>query len=185
MSAVDSFRRYMEQLDPTPTDSDIDAQGFDGGERVGGWRVTDAGSADWALRRIAEKRGHLAEIEEHADEVIAQVTAWLEGERQREEPRIEFFASLLADYHRDLLAADPKAKTVHLLNGKLVARQTPDRVEVDESKVPTLPLEFQRVKIEADKKALLAHIKATGELPNGVTLVPGEIKFTAKTGGDE
>ncbi len=186
MSAMeDSLRQHLAQFDPTPTDDDIAAEGFDGGERIGGWRVTDAGSADWALRRIADAEKAQRAAIALAEQQIAQVNAWLEGETAKTQRTIDFFTGHLADYHRDLLAADPKAKTISLPHGKLVSRVTPDRVEVDEAEVAALPDGMKRVKVEPDKKAILAHVKATGELPVGVTLIPGEIRFSVKTGGDE
>jgi len=49
-------------------------------------------------------------------------------------------------------------------------RNNPDRVEVDD--VESLPKEFQRVKVEADKKALAEYSKAH-ELPPGCKWVSG------------
>ncbi len=193
MSAMeDSLRQHLAQFDPTPSDEQIEALGISdfpgdvaGSQAAQGWRVEDQGAADWALRRIAEAEAKQNAAMALAQQQIAQVNAWLEKELAKSQRTVDYFTGRLTDYHRQVLEQDPKAKTVALPHGKLTARQSPDRVEVAEEAVETLPESFKRIKVEPDKKALLQHIKQTGELPEGVTLIPGEIRFSVKTGGDE
>lgn len=43
-----------------------------------------------------------------------------------------YFAGLLAEWHREVLAEDPRQKTLRLPHGALTPRKAPDRFEVDE-----------------------------------------------------
>lgn len=133
----ESLRQHMAQYDPTPSDADIEAEGHDGGERTGGWQVTDAGSADWALRRIAGATSAKVEAQRLAEQQIAQVQAWLKGEQERADRTIHWFEGRLHDYHLQRLSEDPKAKTIRLPHGTLQMRAAPTQYLHDELTVDT------------------------------------------------
>jgi len=208
VNAEESLRAFQVQLDPTPSDEQIEALATfcDVVERTDGqdlpcprdemvpsddaaraahnWAIDNPDAADWALCRIGEAVEALAEVDGVFERQLRQLQNWRDREHDARQRTVAYFESKLADYHRELLDENPKNKTVHLPHGTLTARKAPDRVEIAEGMAPALPLEFQRVTITADKRGVLAHIKATGEILPGVTLISGELKFTAKPGGD-
>jgi hypothetical protein len=74
-------------------------------------------------------------------------------------------------------------KTASLANGVLRIRPVPDRLEIlDKEKVLADP-RFVRIvpeKREVDRKAIRDHVKATGEVPEGVEFIPQEPRFSCK-----
>lgn len=142
----------------------------------------DGSLADRMLRRVLRERRAVAADEAVAQSQIDQVNAWLE--RRRAAHDTSYLEACLRQYHEARLAADPKAKTIHLPSGQLVARKNPDRVTVEDATAffaeqgddPALV----RVKYEPDKPSILRHVKQTGHVPAGVTFVPGEVGFSVK-----
>lgn len=138
--------------------------------------------ADRMIRRVLRERRLLQADEAVAASQIEQVQAWLE--RRRTEHDTSYLEACLQQYHEARLAADPKAKTIALPSGALVARKNPDRVSVDDATEffagqgdnPDLV----RVKYEPDKPSILRHVRQTGEVPAGVSFVPGEVGYTIK-----
>lgn len=87
--------------------------------------------ADWAVRKIARERRRLAEARELAKAERSRIDEWEAEQTQRCETATAFFEDLLQNYHRRLLDDDPKAKTVRLPSGELVARKLPDSLICD------------------------------------------------------
>lgn len=158
--------------------------------------------ADWAVRKIGQARRRYAEQKELARAEVERITEWAEAMAQRCEHDCSFFEELLARYHRDVLRDDPKAKTIRLPSGELVARKKPDSLVTDGG-VDTLVWAREHdatiVHESVDKntlKRLLAPSenvrpegaeavdKATGEVVPGVWFKTGETAFTVKTGDE-
>ena len=181
----------LDQLDPVE-------------ESDGGFVVHDEASADWALRKLARVLAKAAEVtvlaERQRHAILASVQAYLDpidewaGEQiDRLAKDAEFFESLLLTFHRNVLAEDPRAKTIKLPHGTLSSRKLPDRWEFDE---PTFIKwasenadELLRTKIEIyraeAKKALsvatTGEVVWGGEIVPGVTVTTGERDFTVWT----
>lgn len=171
--------------------------------------VRDLAHADQVLRRLARVRRNLARAEDLYETQVAQLRQYIDAERHRAGQAEERLTWLLESFHRAVLAEDPKAKTVRLPSGELVARKAPDRWDFDDEAFLAWAAdhhpEFVRTKVEVDKptvkKALVGGvvdrdadnggglivarpghvISADGEVVPGVEVTPGEVRFTAKT----
>lgn len=142
------------------------------------WTVTDEESAAWALTRIRQARETAARrnapalllIREH-EAAIAALQATVDANNNRAQGTVDWFTIHLTRWHREQYEADPDPKhrtttSIDLPGGMLVSRQTSGRILAAD--VARLDEEFHRVKVEPDKNAIKAHIKASGEIPDGV-----------------
>ena len=57
-----------------------------------GFRVTDKGSADWCLRKIAAYRAEMAENQELVQAEIERLQQWLKAENEKAEQSIAYFS---------------------------------------------------------------------------------------------
>lgn len=174
-----------------------------------GFTIDNLEKAEWAVRKIARARRHLAEAKELAHAEQSRIVEWLADEEHRYQQSVEFLEELLARYHRHVLDDDPKAKTIRLPGGELVARKAPDSLLIDESDEriddtyawleanepaaivtrrsidkPTL----KRKLVASDKPesgGFLAMDPVTGEVVPGVLFRLGETAFRVKTDGDQ
>lgn len=182
MSAItDSWDDLDEHL------ADVDPD-----ELIGDTDRTDL--ADRMVRRIARNRRLLAVHEEVARGEIARIEEWLVTQRAALDTT--FVEEALRLYHEARLARDPKAKTIHLPSGSLVARKLPDRWEFDDDaflawaqdrRTDLIRMRDPEVDKPAAKKALRVLddgqiIDGTsGEFVPAVTVTPGDISFAVKT----
>lgn len=210
----------MSDLPDLPTPNEIDDgvlrafDALDAPEMVpddeGGFRISDAGQADWALRKLAGVRAKQAETDELAARQIqaiqAMVAPYLEPIHEWHRAQIErlsndasFWEGMLTLYHRDVvLAEDEKAKTVNLPHGTLSARKKPDQWKFGDEEfmawARNVAPELIRTKDEVDKALAKKTLKvgqfgeAILDLPagqvtaSGVEVVPGEVTFKIETG---
>jgi hypothetical protein len=153
------------------------------------WRITDASAADWALRKLAKARGRIDENVALGKSEVERVAAWVADANKAHERDVEYFESILRNWHEEQLAEDPKRKTVSLPGGKLVAAKNPDRVEIEDADTfIKWALENEtrwvRVKYEPEKAAIKQAggvVPETGEIAPGVSVVPGELRWKAVT----
>lgn len=97
------------------------------------FRIESTDQANWALRKLKKIRDKQAENDRLASDEIGRIQRWLSDVNSQLEREAGFFESLLVEYHRALLSADPEAKTVKLPMGTLRARQIKPQPElVDE-----------------------------------------------------
>jgi hypothetical protein len=79
-------------------------------------------------------------------------------------------------------------KSVRLIHGSIRKRKGRERVEIadEELFLSTASIDLIREQLlrQPDKKAILAHIKAHGEIPSGVDLTRGEDTLHIETGDD-
>lgn len=162
-------------------------------------QIVDLDRAARAVRRRYDADQALAEQEALYKAERERLDLWIEGERRRHGNRVRFLDACLEVFHRGRLAEDPKgAKTIRFPFGDLVARKTPDRVEVDEAVfVPwaethapgMLNPPKPRTPAKAEIKAAVGDIMAdgtvvnadTGEFIPGVTFIDGQVRYTVKT----
>jgi len=155
------------------------------------FRIYDLGGATWAMRKLAALRRRQAEVEEFANAEIARIRVYLTAEVKDINESAAFFERLLTDYHRGLLDADPRAKTVKLPHGSLRCRvQQPEFIRNDEELLAWAEVTDPQL-VEVKKSPRWAEIKkrgqpsgqnlvdtVTGELVAGVTVLYREPKFT-------
>ena len=141
--------------------------------------VSDQQSAEWTVRKIAEHRRRQREVDELYQAELYRLKKWMEKETEKEQNSILYLESLLIPW------AQAQDKSVSLPSGRVRFRKMPDNFIYDDQAIITwakkhLP-EAVRVKEEPDKAAIKAHVKATGELPDGLTIEPQEPKFEVVT----
>lgn len=163
-------------------------------EALGVFAIDSLDKANWAVRKIAVHAQRLADAEAFAKREFARLTLWLEGERDTAEQSSSFLAGLLRRYHEARLAEDPKAKTLHLPAGDLVARKQPDVWDIDDETLLVWAEANNRNDIvrrpepevdrNAVKKAFAAAagkaVTSDGDVVPGITVTDGETKFTVK-----
>lgn len=72
--------------------------------------VDGLGSADWAGRKIKRAQAAVDEAKAWRDRIVAEADAALARERERHEPTVTFFETLLADWLRREIEADTSKK---------------------------------------------------------------------------
>lgn len=151
------------------------------------YKIGGPSEADWALRKLAQARRRIAENDELARLEEQRLHEWHRQSCEPLERDIEYFESILRNWHEEQLEADPKRKSVSLPGGKLVAKN-PDSIEVDGEKFIPWALvnrpDWVRTKHEPEKAAIkqaAAIDVTTGEIAPGVTIVPGELRWKAVT----
>jgi hypothetical protein len=154
--------------------------------------IQNEGQANWALRKISQSQKRMQELQNVADEEIHKIEKWLLSDLAKEEKSVEFFTNLLNIYHLKLYEQDPKQyKSIRLPNGKLTRVKSQPTFERDEEvllkwlqergmesfierKVKPRWGEFKkRVRVSGNN----CIIPDTGELVEGVTVIPQEEKF--------
>ncbi len=144
-------------------------------------------SKDRANRAVWRLGRELADLD--SDEVlysteIQRLDQWIADRRRRVTNIRRFVEGLCEAFHAPILEHDKSRKTIKLPAGELQARKGPDSVEITDlgrfldAQADGSPL--VRVKREPDKPAVLRHVKDTGELPEGVTYVEGEVAFKVR-----
>jgi len=137
--------------------------------------VEDAERRLWVVKMLdAEAR----EVEAHYQNERERLDTW----KGCELGKVRRQRSWLEKGLRAFLEGAGK-KTMALVNGKLSLRKGREKVVIeDEDAFCLMYPEAVRTKVSPDKKAILAHTKATGEILEGCELVYGETSFTIKTG---
>lgn len=171
-------------LDPF-IDDDLDLSLEDEQERER-FRIDNDHTASWALRKMWKAERELNRLNENYEETVAILVERFEEACKPLASDLRFFESLLADYHRRLVEEGKADKTYRLPAGELVSRKTPDTVDVSDFAAlqdyaeGADHLNLVRIKVEADKRAILAAVKETGETIPGVVLKTGEVRYSAK-----
>jgi hypothetical protein len=130
--------------------------------------------AEEHLRKLAYWNTEMERINAHAQAEMDKIAAWKESEVGKVQSKIQWHEQGLQGF-----LWRSGAKTINLINGKLKRIKGRDRVEIPDidAFVGTAPGEFLNVKTIPDKTSIMAHIKETGEIPEGVDLVTGEDSF--------
>lgn len=149
----------------------------------GHWEVTDPGSADWALRKLGKVDAEAHAVSELAEQQIAAIEAWRGAEHKRLGTQRENWETLLAVYHRALLAEDEKAKTIRLPHGTLTARKLPDGIVIEDEEAllkwaSAEAVDYVRVRVDLNHSAIKAAVLKSGEIIPGVEVVEGQVKYS-------
>jgi len=76
------------------------------------FKVDTPEKADWALRKYAQAKQAINEYTRQRDEMIARANEWLAEVSAPHLETMRRMESLLAEYHREQLQKNPKAKTI-------------------------------------------------------------------------
>lgn len=108
------------------------------------FEITDINSLNWVFRKISAIKEKEAEIKSLADAEKQRITDWENQELLAIHSNLNYFESLISQYHAKQLESDPKAKTISTPYGKSKSRATKPQPK------------------QVDKEALLAHVKEAG-----------------------
>ena len=156
-------------------------------------RPMDLERAERLLRARARRIREMEQWEMVAQAERDRLEAWLADHRKR--LSTEWIDQQLEAFHRARLADDPRAKSISLPSGTLVARQGQPAWDINpdvflpwaQSHAPDLVRVKHEVDRAAVKKALLVEggnaISADGEVVPGVQVADAEVRFSIK--GDE
>lgn len=171
-------------------------------EGRGPWSVTDLGSAEWAMHRIAELDYQAEEIRAQAKAWRARYDQWEERELKPVESSKAYFAGHLIDYARQRMEAEPKLRHIDLPSGRIQARTVGPRAKVaDESAVIAFvkdwaaemgePIEdllrlrvdvpaatLKRIVDQRALKDLSVAVTPNGDYVPGVEVIEGQTTFT-------
>lgn len=162
--------------------------------------------ADWLLRRLARTRRQTADVRTVAAAERDRIDTWEAGRLQQLQKETDWLEDALAQYHRAVLAREPKRKSIDLPFGKLISRAQQPEWDIDPDVFLPWAWEHARELVNpgnpkppvatpdkaAVKKALsipgkpkpgeLVHpVTAGGEVPPGVAVLIREPKFEAET----
>lgn len=191
MSAMEQLDCYLER---EYIDYDVDEM-IPNDQR---FRIETKDQVIWAMRRIAGIEKDRQDAREVAQREINRIKAWLEQEEKRADTARRRLDALLEDYHRRVLAENPKAKTIHLPHGTLKLRsQQPEWKWDDEQLLPWLQQNLphyvrEKVTYIPDKAALKKAVQVvnsrvidphTGEVVPGVEVEMRPEKFIVEVEG--
>lgn len=94
------------------------------------FRIDDDGTAEWAMRHVAELDGELAVIAAQDAAWKAKIEDWRHRVSKHAEGRRRFFVAHLEDYQRRRREENPKAKTLALPSGKVTSTTTGGNAKV-------------------------------------------------------
>ena len=120
----------------------VDVQNEEVKER---FKIENLDQLNWAFRKISALNAQKKEIDELAQAELNRIKEWQEKETKPIQDSIQFFESLIKEYHQKMLALDPKKnKTLSTPFGKSKSRTTKESPE------------------KGDVEKLLQHIKESG-----------------------
>lgn len=160
------------------------------------FEITDLNSLNWAFRKLKAYKAKEREIEEVARAERERIDAWEAEEKKKIQDSIEFFESLIFQYHAKVMDQDPKAKTLSTPYGKSRARAIkPQPKKVDEKVIlehvvnnglndyikPGLNWAELKKNIQiADLGGKLVAVDENGQEIPGVIVEPEQIKFSVE-----
>lgn len=156
--------------------------------------ITDDGTAEWAMRKLAEVERQALANEARADAWAAKISRWLDSANGALQHSHAYFEGLLVDYARRRREADPRAKTLVLPSGKVTSRATGARalvtqpeqfVEWATAKAPSLVVvkrapDLTELKRLATLKPEELGVYVDGERVPGTVMEPPGVSYSVK-----
>lgn len=97
------------------------------------FKVENKDSANWCLRKMRALKAEIEDNQRIAREEIERIQRWAEQTNAPLQRSIQYFESILAEYHIGVYKEDPSIKTIKLPHGILKMRtQQPEYVRDDE-----------------------------------------------------
>lgn len=94
------------------------------------WRITDDGSAEWAMRHVAGAEADLERLGAQAADWAERISEWFRHQSKPLLAKRAFFQAHLERYALEVRAADPKRKSVVLPSGVVKTHASSPRVQV-------------------------------------------------------
>jgi len=142
--------------------------------------ATDAHEVERQLRRLGTIRTEIQANCEHAEAEAMRAAEWAADRNDSLRKSAAYLEASLGAYLQQ-----QDRKTLKLINGTLKVRSGRESVEITDERAlmaSDAPGYFRTTTTTApDKKAILDHIKATGEIPAGCDLVRSPDTFTVET----
>lgn len=150
-------------------------------EPAGRWAITDEGSAEWAMRKLAAAHVEVHQLGEQATEWSRRITEWFMQRARPLQARGRFFEAHLERYAMERRAADPKAKTLTLPSGQVRTRATAPRVTItDEGSLLSWLRSEQGQVVPAEVVEVVEKVRVS-ELRDHVTAVQLVVELAAST----
>lgn len=96
------------------------------------FEITDINSLNWVFRKMSALNAKVKEIKQLADSERERIADWEKSELSGVTDSIEFFESLVSQFHSKQLQEDPKAKTIKTPYGTSKSRSSkaqPDKAD--------------------------------------------------------
>ena len=169
---------------------EVEQQNHDEKER---FKIENTEQLTWAFRKLKAYKAKEREIEEVANAERERIDAWEKKEKKKIQDSIEYFESLIYEYHMEQLTKDPKAKTLSTPYGKSKARTNKPKPEkVDENAIlkhvlenrmeefikPTLKWgDFKKSLQIVEHEGKLVAVDENGQIVEGIVVKPEETTF--------
>ena len=114
------------------------------------FEITDLDSLNWAFRKLKAYKAKEKEIEEVAQKERDRIDAWEAEEKKKIQDNIDFFESLIFQYHAKVMDQDPKAKTLSTPYGKSKARTVKAQPEKADENVQYFEYYFSSPVLQAE-----------------------------------
>ena len=160
------------------------------------FKITDLNGLNWAFRKLKAYKAKEQEITEVAEAERARIDAWEEQEKKKIQDSIEYFESLIYEYHMEQLQNDPRAKTLSTPYGKSRTRTYKPQAKkgnekailqhvlenkMDEYIKPTLNWNEMRKNIQiVEVNGRWIAVDENGQEIPGVVVEPEQTKFTVE-----
>ena len=150
----------------------------------------DETKADAILYCIGREQARMADVLLQAQKQIDKIRLWEEVQTGKHQKVIDGMTARLQGYFLAQVANDPDLKTKSMVNGTMKVRKRQPLVHIEDKDVflknlgPNQHLksgeELYRVTTNyaPDKKAILAYVKDTGDIPEGITVENRDDKFS-------
>jgi hypothetical protein len=122
----------------------------------------------------------MEKMKTNAENMIAEITGWLEKKLESKQKQIDYMCSLMQNY-----LSQKHIKSLTLPSGNVGFRKQPDKVEIinvdqffEHAAIDLIKVVPE--KFEPDLSAIKALIKEKGEIPAGVDITIQESKFYYK-----
>lgn len=156
--------------------------------------ITDLNSLNWTFRKVKDLKDKEKEIKNLAQKEMDRIAYWERQELSSINQSLDFFQSLVSEYHAAVLTENPKAKTLSTPYGKAKARTSKEQPEkVNEETILQHVIasnmdEFIKKSVkwgdfkkdlkiaEIDGKKVV--IDSAGQIVPGVEVKPESISFT-------
>ncbi|MBC8303181.1 MAG: host-nuclease inhibitor Gam family protein [Pelagibacterales bacterium] len=130
---------------------------------------------DYILGKVSTFDAEIEEIEQSAETQINRINEWKELRINSIEKQKEYYIPSLHAFIQQ-----SGKRTIKLVNGNINLRKRQPKLEiVDEEIIPNQFIKIREVST-IDKSGIKAHIKSTGEIPEGVDYVEQDDKFGYK-----
>ena len=164
------------------------------------FEITDIDSLNWVFRKLSALKSKENETKQLAEKERLRILSWEQGELSTMQNSVEFFESMIAQYHMKQLEADPKAKTISTPYGKTkstTSKAAPEKQNeeqllsfVEENKLPFIEtkksLKWGELKktlqiVEKDGQQIV--IDENGQVVPGAVVKPQSTTFKVELEG--